>query len=157
MNIRIPKRSLALVILAGSFASRAARAGESPPEPPSKPQPEAFGEAGQIVVSGATQANVSHASYSTPSGETSQPSNTSFVIAPTGDIFVVRGFSLGARLTYVHEHSTGLPDLNGISIGPRIGYNFTSDCAAALPSCPPLLSRFRSHGAGQSEVDGIGA
>lgn len=125
MNIQVRTQSVAVVVFSGLFTSwpADADANDSPSELKSKASDEVFGEAGQLALSGATQLNGMHVSFST-SGAT-PPSYTSFVIAPTGDIFIVRGLSLGARVAYSHQNAPGEPAANALSIGPRIGYNLT--------------------------------
>ena len=48
---------------------------------------------------------------------------TSFFVGTAADYFVVRGFSLGARVLYDHLEESGYSADNSVSIGPRIGYD----------------------------------
>jgi hypothetical protein len=82
----------------------------------------AFGRAGQIVISGASQLGFEHASYGATNGPAPQPATTSFFVAPSADLFVVRGLSVGARLEYGHFAQTGDASGDSLSIGPRAGY-----------------------------------
>jgi hypothetical protein len=98
-----------------------------------------FGQAGQLVLSGGTQLSVEHMSFSTPSGSQSQGSTTSAVVAPSVDVFVVRGLSVGARIAYEHSELSQIPSgsvaINSLSVGPRVGYNVTiSDRLSFWPS-----------------------
>src|SRR5258708_32259644 len=51
---------------------------------------------------------------------------TGVFVTPSADVFVVRGLSVGGAVAYYHsEISGGSAALNGISVGPRIGYDLT--------------------------------
>jgi hypothetical protein len=91
---------------------------------------ETFGETGQFVVSGGTQLSVQHASFSAPSVAPSPDASTSIVVAPSADLFVVRGLSFGARISYQHSEASGATaagslSINSLQFGPRAGYNVT--------------------------------
>lgn len=88
---------------------------------------QSFGDAGQLVVTGATELGVNRSSYSAPDGATPPPSITSLLIDPSADFFVLHGLSLGARLAYSHGEEAGAPSVDTFFFGPRVGYNVTFD------------------------------
>jgi hypothetical protein len=107
---------LAIAIPLEVFASSVARAAD-------EPAPPAFGRAGQVVISTASQLNVGHSSYAGARGAPTPPPFTSFYVAPSADVFVVRGLSVGARVAYSHSEAAGDPGFDSLSVGPRVGYN----------------------------------
>jgi hypothetical protein len=123
MNRQIRARSFVFVIPAGLLAPLSADASESP-EPVSTRQADVFGAAGQLVVSGAASMSLEHTTFAQGNGPLPGPS-TSFFIAPSADCFVVRGLTVGARLSYQHSDTSGGPTVDGLLVGPRVGYNFT--------------------------------
>jgi hypothetical protein len=122
MNTTFGVRSSILITLASLIVSLPARADELSPDSASNGQTAIFGQAGQIVFSNAAQFTAEHMSFSSPS-EPSQ-SMTGVFVTPSADVFVVRGLSVGGAVAYYHsEISGGSAALNGISVGPRIGYD----------------------------------
>jgi hypothetical protein len=118
-----------------------------------------FGEAGQFVVSGGTQLSAQHTSFSAPSGVQQPGATTSIVVAPSADLFVLRGLSVGARISYQHselaaEPPTGNLSINALQFGPRVGFNLTLNEHLSL--WPSVSAAFGHtwYGSG-SDSDGI--
>jgi hypothetical protein len=124
MNMQIRTRSLVFVIPVGLLAPLSANASESAPDLVSTRRADVFGDAGQLVISGAASLSLERTTFAEGNGPLPGPS-TSLFIAPSADFFVLRGLTVGARFSYQHADTSGAPAENGLSIGPRVGYNFT--------------------------------
>ncbi len=119
------RRLLAVCVALGcASAPRLARAARSSADGEVETRPRPFGEAGELAITGATEMNFERTDAWPSRGITPV---TMFIVGSAVDLFVVRGLSFGARLTYEHLAERGLPSADLVSAGPRIGYNLTID------------------------------
>jgi hypothetical protein len=111
--------------LASGVASLLATAGalaSEPPAEPERPPPERFGEAGQLAISGSTVLEATHSTSTTVGGQ-SDPTSNLFFVSAGAQVFVVRGLSVGARLSFDHLATPGSPDWSSLYLGPTLGYD----------------------------------
>jgi hypothetical protein len=119
------RRLLAVCFSLGcATAPRLARAGESRSDNEVNGRPRRFGEAGELAIDAATEMNLERADAS-PSSVF--PPLSRVFIESAVDLFVVRGLSLGARVSYEHLAQRGFPSADFLSAGPRVGYNVSID------------------------------
>jgi len=106
----------------------------APPQPAygyAPPRPvQTFGGPGTLAISSDMNLGFYGQSVSNNGG-----SSWTFLLAPAADYFVIQGLSIGAQISYEHDHTSGGGSTNGSSgsssstdtdtfgIGPRIGYN----------------------------------
>jgi hypothetical protein len=120
MNQRHRRLPAVCLSLGCATAPHLARAGESRSDNGIDGRPRPFGDAGELAIDAATAMNLERVEAS-PSSVF--PPLTMFFIGSAADLFVVRGLSLGARVSYEHLAQRGLPSAEVLSAGPRIGYN----------------------------------
>ena len=108
------------VMFALVFATGGALADE-PPGSAAEPV-EGFGKAGVINVASDLSLSVQSTSYSSPAGQPSLASATSYSIGPAADVFVIDNLSVGAQLLF---GQTAIEDTKAdtIRIAPRVGYH----------------------------------
>ena len=102
---------------------------EAPATPPAGASTRAFGNVGQIVISGELQAGFLHTTL-TPGSESADV----FVLQPAADFFVAPNLSLGGFLTLAYTSSTGTgrPSSTVVGIAARLGYNLAISSAMTI-------------------------
>jgi hypothetical protein len=100
--------------------------------------------------------DLTHRSLSAPSAAPSQ-SVTDIVVAPSADVFVVRGLSLGGKVTYSGVYGSGFAPVETVSTGPRVGYNLSLGERFSLwPTASVAYSMSRESGLRSDAVSASG-
>lgn len=120
-------------------------------EPQVRADVPAFGQRGQLVLRGVTNANVSGYHLRTKlAGATYTGNSLSFAVEPSAGVFIIDNLLLGGLINVNYGYESGEYSV-GATAGPYLGYRVPMGATASfLPSLAALYSFSRSHVPAQS-------